>query len=596
MLPSLSALCLHDDVPATDAKALKGKKANKVNPKPYDKVVIDLKKFDFEKLQPPEFEGKVLKTVKETGRATEAERKWLRETYGNKWSEVGDTTKQEMIQQARKKLSYDFAKLIIQGIYSVRAEATTKFKLDNFREDGVTPKLDWTTEVVPALNLKYPPDWRRDAAGQLLDEAARQQRSDGVKAELRTAKLTKLESQLKSYLEEKSSLVHEQLVEELNFPDNLLKRKARALCRHWFDRTGKDGKFRRWFDDGTSDVTKDLADRRLEWAKGVVAPGMGYDPNNPPMPLIDLILPLDELFVSPGGPKMDLVDGVKAVSDAGGQWLWGYMRALQAKNIEAKDYTASLTNLAFAKQHWDPAFRDKQNAMLVDSYKPFLESVDEMSEIPGAKNVAKSYTATSTPFNRYLLYPVPDGDPTKIPSFGSGGGGATGSTTAQKIGPPRDLHRLYKLISRCPRLPEPIVVLRAVHTRRELPHNLGKPAPVPAVIGRGYLNVTFISTTVANPDNYTGGMLAGFYSKNAADGGCCIYAITCAAGLPVLPLMAKKGSSNFDSEEEVVLPPGLVLVYQGNDRMPIKDKFTGQVKTPIVFFYQVQLPPPVDQS
>ena len=81
------------------------------------------------------------------------------------------------------------------------------------------------------------------------------------------------------------------------------------------------------------------------------------------------------------------------------------------------------------------------------------------------------------------------------------------------------------------------------------------------MIGKGYLNVTFMSTSQAPPKAYKSGNLATFFDNQF---GCCMYAITAPAGSPVLPLvLGGAASSAFADEQEVVLPPGLVLVYQG---------------------------------
>lgn len=207
-----------------------------------------------------------------------------------------------------------------------------------------------------------------------------------------------------------------------------------------------------------------------------------------------------------------------------------------------------------------------------------------MSEIPYAKGTAYSYTEGSGKFNKYLLWPAAavGSDPANIPSYGAGVGGVAGSTDSGVIGPPDALHRLYKLINRCPRVGALSVFLRAARRPSDLPHNLGKSELVTPVVGRGYLNVTFMSTSSADPNQYTDGPLSTFYNNDST---CCMYAITAPKGTPVLPLvLGGTTSSAYASEQEVVLPPGLVLIYQGARTLPVGNGMTD------VHFYQVKRP------
>jgi len=590
----------------TGAKAGKGKAPAAT---PYDKSVVKgdpipkvLKEFAEEKWDAPTYKGEVVKTVKhQITNSTEIERAWLRKEYGGNWSSADKELKAKMQKQARTVLSFEIAPKIISAIETEEADAILHFNAQHLTPAGA-PKLDWSADVYPALQSKYPPplDWRKDASGKWLDQPGKDARANEVKAELRIAKMATLEKLRVNYVEERVIARIAKTVEDLNYPDTTLKRKARALLRHWFNRKGKDGVNRVWNKPGEDkeedasastkkkvamDVPADMHKKRLTWAKTRVGYA-GYDPTNPPSPPSDLYLPLD---VRPL-PDSYLPDGVENVSDAGGQWLWSHMRALETMDIENKvDYTGKFVDKDASAQYWDPAFRVKQKAMLVDAYQEFVESVDAMSEIPLAKNIAYSYTVGSGRFNKYLLWPSDSvgGDPTKIPKSGKGVGGVGGNVGVGQIGPPDALHRLYKLINRCPRLPENAVFLRAVNSKAGLPHNLGKATLTTPVVGRGYLNVSFMSTSSATPDQYTAGVLSTFYDHNGPDGGCCMYAITCPKNSPVLPLVLGSDLSAYADEQEVVLPPGLVLIYQGEKRMQV-----GQ-KTPIVHFYQVERPPPL---
>ena len=151
------------------------------------------------------------------------------------------------------------------------------------------------------------------------------------------------------------------------------------------------------------------------------------------------------------------------------------------------------------------------------------------------------------------------------------------------------VHHLYKLLNRCPRLPERAFFLRSVSEEEFLPHNLGV-APGGALrtpeVGRGYFNATFVSTTVNPPQSYVENSLSDFYTAPLFGGGvgCCIYVITCPAGLPVLPLFLAEDDV-FPTEQEVLLPPGLFLFYQG-ERSLILDEVETRVH-----FYEARLPP-----
>ena len=533
-LPNLGLLSLRKLAQLVDdtAPKVKEKNAKKGQPSSAPYVIIAMKELDTDTKEPVS-----IVTAKNTGKATQAESAWLRKTYGPRWFEASQ--KEKMIEQARKALSYEFAPLILKALEDVLTDTTAKFRQENYNDQGA-PMLDWTNEVKPWLEKTYPPNWRKEN-GSWLSPSATKARAEDAKKELRAEKLKQLEKQLEELVEQKKQEMHSRMIEELNFPDVALKRKGRALCRHWFNRKGKDGTLRKWFSDdyNTTDVPKETGNARLKWAKTQV--GLpSYDPTNPPRPPmkwegVDLYLPLDTKPIE----ESYLPDGVDAVSAEGGQWLWKFMRELEAMNIEqTQNYQGQFVDIEQSAKYWEPPFREKQKQMLKVSYQEFIESVNEMSEIPNAKDVAYSYTLGSGKFNKYLLWPSSNvgGDPTKIPTYGSGAGGVAGSTLSGAIGPPDALHRLYKLINRCPRLDQPAVFLRSVKQTLDLPHNLGKAKSAEPVIGRGYLNVTFMSTSSATPEQYTTGMLKTFYDTTSS---CCMYAITAPAGSPVLPFQVR---------------------------------------------------------
>lgn len=592
MLPNFSALRLdriHDtcdaydayDVCDTDAKMGKEKQPAAAA-QPYVKKI--LKEFDTDDMDPVD-----IKTYAEPAfKTSQAERKWLQTHYGKDWSEVEPKMKARMKQQARKALSYEFAPKIKEEIAYAQLEVNQEFNATYFTDAG-RPKLDWATEVRPRLQTMYAPDWTKWYKSKTpLSEDEKNARSEALKEVMRAEKLPVLQQQRQALLNERADGVLKVMIEQLNNPDDKFVRRARALLRHWFNRKGTDGKMRVWHAKDKkkeSDVPKEMDNSRQKWAKAEVAK-FEYNADNPPRPPLELYLPLD---VKPVAESF-LPDGVDAVSAAGGQWLWNYMRALEQMNIEAIPNYGGADTLAKVEESakvWLPAFREEQKNNLKASYQEFIESVDEMSSIPGAKGVAYSYTASSSAFNKYLLWPSAEvgGDPTKIPKWGSGAGGVGGATSSGDIGPPEKIHQLYKLINRCPRLDRPTVFLRAVNYASSLPHNLGKTSQVQPVVGRGYLNVTFISTSSAGPNDYLSGALGTFYN-NAA--GCCMYAITAPKGTPVLPLVLGGGNTSaFATEQEVVFPPGLVLVYQGREMKPVGSK------TVEVHFYHAMPPPTI---
>lgn len=583
----------------TAAKANKQKESAS-SKKPYSKDPPPkfLKEFDEDDWPAPTYKGFEVMTVKGYGSAsTELERQWLRQNYGNEWSKAAASLRSAMKKQARKVLSFQIAPKVIEAIESEQASATKEWNDLHLTPEGA-PKLDWAKEVLPALKAEFPPplDWRMEG-GEWLSRSDKDARADKTKEALRKQKMATMDGERDAFVANRTKARIDKVVEDINFPDAKLKRLSRALLRHWFNRKGTDGKDRVWNKPGLdeeedagkkktkavdSDVPAEMHKMRLEWAK--LQAEKGFDAENPPAPPVHLYLLLD---VKPQ-PELYLPDKVQEISAAGGQWLWKHMRILESMDIEnTQTYAGSGSGVEQAEQYWQEDFRIAQSDMIRDSYQPFIDSVDEMSEIPQAKDVAYNYTVGSGRFNKYLLWPADlvGGDPAKIPAFGAGKGGVAGNADAGEIGPPDKLHRLYKLINRCPRLPKSAVFIRAVKRKADLPHNLGKSAAVEPAVGTGYLNVTFMSTSSAAPDDYTSGLLSSFYNHGDGDGGCCMMAVTCPEGAPVLPLvLGGSSTSAYASEREVVLPPGLVLVFQGKKRKKVGSWL------PYVYFYRIAPP------
>ena len=410
-LPNLSALRLaaHDTAPIAAGKIPKSSKSKAAPKTPYSQkpppeyVAIELREFPSDKLGPPvtvQTDTEVFALVspscdsssssscaqQKKTKSTESERAWLREHYGNDWSKAFPETRAKMAEQARRELALKFQPIVAAALAQLRASETDVFKAEHYNEQGL-PKLDWRAEVVPALRAAYPNGWTKDDDNQLLSDAAKNARSDKVKAELRGPKETALQAQLITILVQKQRALVASLLEELGHPKTKNQRKAKALCRHWFNRRGTDGKMRVWHSHtshtsqtkgagaaGASDVTKEMQDKRFQWAETVVAQPT-YNSSNPPQPPGELYLALD---VKPTDASY-LPDGVDEISDRGGQWLWRYMRALENANFEdssnsSNSSTPTLTNSAIASiddavQYWQIEFRDAQKTRLQTAYK-----------------------------------------------------------------------------------------------------------------------------------------------------------------------------------------------------------------------------------
>ena len=563
LLPSLSALTL-------GIEAKENKQKAKVTPAPYS--VIHPKVFQVESLPSP-----AIRTVAagNASNATQAERAFLRLHYGNDWSNVGPALKDKLKKQARTVLAHTFAPILQDRLKEAEYAFNVAFKAEHYNAEGLV-KLDFK-DLVPFLNQRHPPDWRKAPDGTWLSQSEKDARVAASKAAWRADREVELAKKRASEWSTLRETVLTEKIDELNFPDNLGVRRARALLRHWFNRPGSDGKKRDW----RSSVEAALSKKRLAWAKAQVLLA-GYDHTNPPQPSQDLYAPGD---VNPFN-QFFLPDPVDAVSKQGGQWVWKYMRALSSADIE---HTQEYTNLKTVKDalvYWNESFRAQQIDTIKGEYTEFINSLNDMPQLPGAKGVALSYTQGSGKFNKYILWPSSKigGDPTKIPLYGAGGGGVGGNMMSGDIGPPDLLHRLYKLINRCPRLQSTCLFIRGVNSKSELPHNLGKTSPVAPVVGRGYLNVTFMSTSTAAPADYLSGNLSHFYNETSK---CCLYIITAPGGTPVLPLVLGGGTSQFADEQEVMLPPGLVLVFQGTSQELVGSDTT------TIHFYEARQPPSI---
>jgi hypothetical protein len=109
--------------------------------------------------------------------------------------------------------------------------------------------------------------------------------------------------------------------------------------------------------------------------------------------------------------------------------------------------------------------------------------------------------------------------------------------------------------------------------------------PQEPTVGTGYLNVTFMSTSAADPSNYLKGVLSNFYDNFTP---CCMQVYVFPVGMPILPIgLGGAKSSLYPSEKEVLVPPGMYLVFLGTKMMQIATD--GEHNTE-VYFYMVVAP------
>ena len=539
------------------------------------------------------------------GKLSQKETKYLQDTYGRDWSASIQADK--MRNQAREVLSQRLLPLMQQKLDELNTtekvnDATAAFMEKHyephFGDDKPVPKLDFEQEVMPFLIEEWGPNWNKFDDGRPFN----QKRIDGMvfagSELLREKKGAQLEEELQQlradlYLYEKREAT--KLFENFHYDEAAqTRRKAHALLRHWFNRRGMNkGSMRNWYtmNELPPERAKKMKQLREAWATSEVRKET-YNPANPPRPPLTYGTDNDpyNLMYSKGHDvyynDSYLRDDVDKISEKGGQWVWHYMRALEAANFEAMDPMPKdkLLSMDIGLKYWDANHRKHQKQQLTLWYKEFITSVDVLSGVEDATGVAYSYTAGSGKFNRYLRWPstLVDGDPSKIPTYGVGQADAMGYKFYGYVGPPDLLHRLYKLVNRCPRLTDDAVFLRAVRNVSGLPHNLGKSPPfAEPEIGKRYLNVTFMSTSSAAPSNYMTGNLSSFYDK---ENRCCMYVITAPSGTAVLPLvLGGKTNSQFPDEQEVVLPPGLLLVFQGTQLLNVNND--GSLSK--VYFYQV---------
>tara|TARA_X000000368_G_scaffold417893_1_gene415636 strand:- start:615 stop:1649 length:1035 start_codon:yes stop_codon:yes gene_type:complete len=304
-------------------------------------------------------------------------------------------------------------------------------------------------------------------------------------------------------------------------------------------------------------------------------------------------------------PDPDVVDGAKAV--------WERMRQLGASNVvdvvqEKSAETVTTEELASAIALLEsPVLREAQVRLITERYRAFVESIDSSSNEWRA--VDEYVREGESTVNEYLTW-RPDklhNDPTENYEWGHDSTPSDDEEDDPDLRklwrrPEQQLFYLYGLLNRCPPLDAPVTLLRSVKFVRRLPHSPPDSEPGAGTwrptVGKAYLNTRFVSTSLAPLNDYLSWRdepppLSHFYDPRV---GCCMCAITVDAGVKVLPIAIDNDEWGKRGEQEVLLPPGLVYVFQGTKKITVKNekrsKATGKVRHHEfnIFFYRAMLP------
>lgn len=278
---------------------------------------------------------------------------------------------------------------------------------------------------------------------------------------------------------------------------------------------------------------------------------------------------------------------------AGAKALWTKLRELKSVEI-AMVCEPKLLEFQDAWGFLQDAARQKaQKDRLLERYAKFVSEVDASTN---EWKAVKKYVKGALFFNGYLGYDDDDDPKAHFDWIYDEPGDER---------PEPNVYALYTLLGRCPRLAEPAIFLHSTKNNSELPHNDGVGYANPfskssweAQVGKGCVNTTFMSTSLAPLENYLMPPLSEFYRRSWANPGCCMCAITVDAGVPILPIAFQTiepvWNDGFKGEQEVLLPPGIVLVFQGMECVNF-DRIvpnTGRVRSHKfrVFFYRAVLP------
>tara|TARA_B110000114_G_scaffold103977_1_gene109411 strand:+ start:118 stop:1134 length:1017 start_codon:yes stop_codon:yes gene_type:complete len=298
-------------------------------------------------------------------------------------------------------------------------------------------------------------------------------------------------------------------------------------------------------------------------------------------------------------PNPDVVAGAKAV--------WERMRQLEASNVvDAVQVTTEEIASAIALLE-SPVLREAQARLITERYQAFVESIDSSSNEWRA--VDEYVREGESTVNEYLTW-RPDNfhiDPTDNYEWQHDftlSDDEEDDPDLRKLWrrPEQQLFYLYGLLDRCPPLDAPVTLLRSVKFVRRLPHIPPDSEPGAGTwrptVGKAYLNTRFVSTSLAPLNDYLSWRdepppLSHFYDPRVD---CCMCAITVDAGVKVLPIAIDNDEWGKRGEQEVLLPPGLVYVFQGTKKITVKNekrsKATGKVRHHKfnIFFYRAVLP------
>lgn len=214
----------------------------------------------------------------------------------------------------------------------------------------------------------------------------------------------------------------------------------------------------------------------------------------------------------------------------------------------------------------------------------YQEVVSNIQDSGDGWNAVQQWVKSSTPVDTYLDFENSDED-----SDDDDASEGEGSMPAEDV-----VYNMYNLFGNCPPLTQDTTFLHSVRGFKNVPILGGeKLQDFRTLIGKGHLNASFMSTSIAPITEYFRDPLSAFYDRNAD---CCMCAITVSAGIRVLPIVLrpelatiKEEYNNFADEKEVILPPGIVLVFQGTRwvTIPFENAHFTRVR---VSFYRAVLP------
>lgn len=155
---------------------------------------------------------------------------------------------------------------------------------------------------------------------------------------------------------------------------------------------------------------------------------------------------------------------------------------------------------------------------------------------------------------------------------------------------------LYTLLIEAPRTTEPILLVRSVRSAHRSPTAWFRTATgSPMNTGNAIVLPTFWATsTLDQASNWLQHGPPALQTDDPTeveDETCCMLLIAVPAGIPVLPLYDFKANDEHAHEHEVLLPPGIELVFCGMDEYQINGSANGANHTyAMVEQYVVRLP------